>query len=224
MIYKIDFLISPKLIFGLFCFLILNITNLYLSSPVNYNIKTKYLSPPTMKHFTFGYGEAIADAMWIRAIQDFDYCEQKIAANACKNQSWLYEMLNQITEISPKYRMAYAAGGLALTVIISDIEGASKIFDKGVREFPNDWQILYRAGYHAYFEENNALKAAQLYERAAKNGAPEWLFSLAGRLYADAGNAKLAEELLERMIQEERDPQLIQRLKEKLESLHAPSK
>src|SRR5688572_4310999 len=62
--------------------------------------RSAYLTPPELKHFTFGYNEAIADSLWIRAIQDFDFCNQKINEQDCVGQSWLYHMLDQITELS----------------------------------------------------------------------------------------------------------------------------
>jgi hypothetical protein len=92
--------------------------------------------------------------------------------------------------------MAFSAGTLALSIIVSDIPGASLLFDKAVVHFPHDWPILYRAGYHAVFEENDYEKGARLVEQAARHGAPEWTFSLAARLYAKAGRKELIEGLL----------------------------
>ncbi|NUN04828.1 MAG: hypothetical protein HUU57_03605 [Bdellovibrio sp.] len=168
---------------------------------------------------SFGFNEAIADTLWIRALQDFDYCEAKIADNVCANNSWLYLMLDAITNLSPNFRMPYATGSLALTIIISDIDGATKIFDKGVKAFPNDWPILYRAAYHYLYEVKDKKKAAELLIQAGQNGAPAWVFALAGRLYSDAGSMDLAEALLQQIIQENQDPAVIKRLQDKINSM-----
>jgi hypothetical protein len=187
--------LDPALLAGSFFFLVLICFHdlPYQQAPKN------YLAPPELKHFTFGYNEPIADFMWIRAIQDFDFCSEKINESDCKAQSWLYQMLHQITELSPNFRMPYATGGIALTVLINDYEGASKLFDKAVVAFPRDWQILSRAAYHAIYEEKNDLKAAKLLTLAADNGGPSWYYSLAGRLYAEGGKLELGEALLKEL-------------------------
>ncbi|KYG63039.1 hypothetical protein AZI87_16340 [Bdellovibrio bacteriovorus] len=166
----------------------------------------------------------MADLFWIRAVQDFDYCDQQIAQNVCRNNSWLYSMLDTITNLAPKFRIPYAAGALALTVIITDVDGATKIFEKGVKEFPNDWRISYRAAYHYLYEVKDNKRAAELLIQAGKNGAPPWVFTLAGRLYSDSGNMELAEALLQEMKDTQQDPTLIKRLQDKIDSMKASSK
>ena len=133
-------------------------------------------------------------------------------------------MLDATTNLSPHFRIPYAAGGLALTVIISDIEGATKIFDKGVKPFPHDWPILYRAAYHYLYEVHDKKRAADLLTQAGKNGAPPWVFTLAGRLYSDAGDTELAESLLQEMKDTHQDPTLIQRLQDKIDSMKSSKK
>ncbi|WP_413944808.1 tetratricopeptide repeat protein [Bdellovibrio sp. HCB-162] len=175
--------------------------------------------PPMIERISFGYSEVIADSLWIRSLQDFSYCDHEIAKNVCRNNSWLYKMMDSITNLSPNFRIAYAAGALALTVVITDVEGATKIFEKGVKAFPRDWPILYRAAYHYLYEVNDKKKAAELLVQAGQNGAPPWVFTLAGRLYSDSGHIELAESLLQEMIRNEQDPTLIKRLQDKINSM-----
>ena len=170
-----------------------------------------------------GYGEVVADIMWIRTIQDLDYCDKMVANNTCQNQSWLFKMLDAITNLSPSFRMPYAAGSLALTVMLTDIEGATKIFDKGIRVYPNDWPLLYNAAYHYLYEVKDKKKAAELLIRAAENGGPPFIYALAGRLYSDSGHLDLAESLLQRMIDEKQDPILIKRLTDKIAQIKSES-
>jgi tetratricopeptide (TPR) repeat protein len=180
--------------------------------------------PPLLPHMSVGYKEVIADTMWIRTIQDFDFCDQEIAKNKCKNNSWLYKMLDSITDLSPSFRMPYAVGGLALTVIISDIDGATKFFEKAVAAFPTDWPILYRAAYHNLYEVKDKKRAAELLVEAGKNGAPAWVYALAGRLYSDSGYLELAETLLVQMIEQNQDPKVIERLRDKIAKIKSESK
>lgn len=176
------------------------------------------VAPPlSIKYMTFGYNHAFADALWIRSLQDFDYCEKTIKQGGCVGKGWLFQMLDLMTDLSPMFRMAYSAGGMALTVVVSDVEGASRLFDKAVLEFPNDWIILYKAAYHAIFEEKKPGKAAALIERAAQNGAPMWTYSLAARLYTEAGRKEFARQMLEDLKKRgDLNEALIQRIEEKL--------
>lgn len=180
--------------------------------------RTEYLPPPKIiKNFSLGLSRQWADSLWLRAIQDMDYCEQKITENECKGKSWLFQVLDLATELDPQIEPGvYQIAGLALTVIISDYAGASQIFDKAVVQHPSSWPILYAAAYHALYEEKDKLKAARLYESAGKNGAPTWVFSLAGRLASDGGDKEYSQQILQGMIASQADPAIIKRLQEKL--------
>jgi hypothetical protein len=172
--------------------------------------------PPYIEYFTFGYNEVVADALWIRAIQDFDFCDQPISKLVCKGQGWLYHMLDTITDLSPKNLIVFRTGPVELTVIVNDIEGASKLFDKAVEHFPNDWQILYRASYQALFEEHNQKKAADLLVRAAQNGGEQWFYNLAARLYTDGGQKELGLSLYKNLKAAGVDERVLTRMREKL--------
>ncbi|XGC81859.1 tetratricopeptide repeat protein [Bdellovibrio bacteriovorus] len=208
----------PSILLGIFALVLITFSQLKRSSVSEINHQL-IPPPPMIQHMSFGFQEVIADSLWIRAIQDFDYCEKEIAERVCTNNSWLYKMLDAITDLSPNFRIPYAAGALALTVIITDIDGATKIFDKGVKAFPNDWPILYRAAYHYLYEVKDKKRAAELLIQAGENGAPQWVFSLAGRLYSDSGHLDLAEALLAEMKAAEQDPAFIKRLEDKINSM-----
>lgn len=204
-------------IFFLGCSLIIisNFTSVHSGQTKKYLIAP----PQGIERLSFGFQEVMADTLWIRAIQDFDYCDQPITAKLCKGQSWLYQMLDVTTGLSPHFRMPYATGAVALSVIITDVDGASKLFDKGVAAFPKDWSIAYRAAYHYLYEVQNKKRSAELLLQASENGGPEWLRSLASRLYVDSGNTELAEALLRDMIQQKADPELIKRMQQKIDSI-----
>ncbi len=206
---------------GIFAFMLLLSSQFYRGSLQV--VKPTFIAPPPqLERFVFGYNEVVADMLWIRAIQDFDYCDDVVSKHLCKGSSWLYKMLDSITNLSPKFRMVYSSGALALTVVISDYEGATKLFDKGVEAFPNDWQILYRAAYHYMYEVKDNKRAAELLIRAADNGAPKWAYALAGRLYSDSGALDLAEAVLAEMKASGQEEQFIKRLEDKINSMKNP--
>lgn len=208
---------------GFFSFLLVMYSQIYAGKGLLDRPRDLMSPPPGIEHFTFGHRDVVADFFWIRAIQDFDYCDQPVAKNLCIGKSWLYRMLNSITELSPKFRMPYATGAVALSVLVSDIEGAARIFDKGVAQYPEDWRILYRAAYHYLYEVKDKKKAADLFIRSGRNGAPPWVFSLAGGLYNESNERVAAEAVLAEMIKTEIDPSIIKRLQEKLASLRENS-
>lgn len=182
------------------------------------NVTNQYFPPPPkIEHLHFGYRWALADILWVRALQDFDFCDLPEAQNLCKANSWLYKMIDGITELDPAFVVAHRAGALALTVIISDTEGASKIFDKSVERFPTSWPILMQAAYHANYEEKNYAKAAALLEKAAKNGGPPWAYSLAARFYTESGRKEFAEKLYEELKGQGFSQDILDRIRIKLQ-------
>jgi thioredoxin-like negative regulator of GroEL len=108
--------------------------------------------------------------------------------------------------------------------MITDVDGATKIFDKGIKRFPNYWPMLYSAAYHYLYELNDKKRAAELLIEVGKNGGPPFVFSLAGRLYSDEGQVELAESLLKQMIAEKQDEQFIKRLQDKIAQIKSESK
>lgn len=185
--------------------------------------RSDYLPPPvSIKNLTMGFRVQFADAFWLRAVQDFDYCNQKINETECKGKSWLFQVLNLVTELDPKIAPSmYQFSGLALTVLISDYEGASVIFDKAVQIYPDVWQINYAAAYHALYEEKDKIKASRLYFRAAETGAPRWVYSLASRISVDGGDREFSEMILKTLMDENKkdsvQSEVIDRIRAKLQ-------
>lgn len=186
--------------------------------------------PPQMERFLFGFNQAVADSLWLRLVQDFDFCEQigpegldayqrsalkrqmikgtdgSEATNArfnaefrkrygCK-KGWVYRMLDTITNVDPRYEIAFSAGGVMLSVLLDDVEGASAFFRKG-EHLSKDWAFFYRAAYHFVEEDPDIPLAVRYLIRARELGGPEWLPSYAAKLYSREGQLELALGVLE---------------------------
>lgn len=199
-----------SVIFGSFC-LALGAFLIIVFQPRKSYLETIDLNmvPPPMyvERFVFGYKETVADLLWLRLVQDFTVCESvaggiahvegvKRAGHACR-QGWVYRMVDAVTNLAPDWILPYRTGALLLSVAVDDIEGATKIFEKGLARFPYDYSLNYNASYHYIWEVKNPQRAAVLLLTAAKNGGPSWLFSLAGKMYSQAGQAELAKGVLE---------------------------
>jgi tetratricopeptide (TPR) repeat protein len=186
-----------------------------------------FLAPPKdLARFTFGYQENLADSLWLRLIQDLDHCDTAQLSDGqtpkklCDiDRGWVFQMLDGITTIAPKFRAPYAFGATALSVLVNDREGAKVIFDRALVQFPNDWSLEYKAAYHYLYEMKDQKKAADLLIQAGKNGAPGWVYSLAAQLYTAEGQARLAKSVLEGVINEDPDARFAPRLRERLQEI-----
>jgi len=211
-LFKLIQYIKPLLLVALFF-----IAQAQFLKPALLN-RTDYIAPPIeLKYLNAGFSTQASDSFWIRAVQDMDHCDQPINERECTGKSWLFNVVNLTVELDQKFKEAYYYGALALTILISDYAGASVIFDKGVEIFNKEWQLLYAAGYHALFEEKNKLKASKRFLAAAENGAPSWLRLSAGRLASEGGDNDTAKVILQQLIENESDPQWIDKLKKKIE-------
>lgn len=208
-------------------------------SPLAKNEKTYYVPPPPgLKYISLGYNEVIADLLWIRSIQDSSTCEQnedknfqviegkqaedivkeKLGPSKC-HLGWYYKMIDAVTELSPKFYLAYRVGSTLLSIAIDDREGAKRIFDKGLVAFPNDWVIAYRAAYHYLYEYQDGQRAADLLLQANQNGGPSWFPVLAARLYTTVGKATLGIAVLEEFLKSNPDSHARGRAEKRLEIL-----
>jgi len=193
-------LIQKRILSIIFLFLMIFViigTKKYLYFYKSPSSTVYFINPaPYLEHFTFGYSELVADLLWLRTIQDVDHCERPIKKEEDCVNSWVYRMVDKITDLSPHFRIIYATVPLLLSMTVGDSEGAIQLLEKGLRHFPNDWPILYRGGYLYLFEVGDKLKAAEYFERAQKNGGPDWLASYATRLYSEVGRLELADKLI----------------------------
>lgn len=213
-----------------------------LSQDFQYDRKKIYIGPSkNIKKFTFGYDDALSAAFWVRVVQDFHICDQnsektlyptftgeqnvldeiltRDLPNSTCEKGWVFQMLDVISDLDPTFRAVYLDGATMLSVMVDDREGASKIFEKGIEQFPNDWEVLYPAAYHQLFEMQNQEKAEKLMFRAAEAGAPAWTYSLAAKLSSRSGRAAMALGVLEQVLDRDLGGEYSARIKAQIEKL-----
>ncbi len=179
------------------------------------DLQPQVLPPQNLEHFTFGYRLPMADSLWLRVLQNSDFCESpntekaynagieldevlkyKMKPSRC-HKGWVFSLMDKASDLDPRFRIVYSEGGTHLSIGVDDREGARIILDKGVEQFPNDWTILYKASYHYLFEIQDKAKAAELMARASKEpGSPPFLPSLAARLFTLNGQLDLGKQIL----------------------------
>jgi hypothetical protein len=190
----------------------------------------------TLRYLHFGHKNSIADFFWLETVQNMDYCENSgqvtsnpgvgvdavlsavIKPSRC-DRGWVFQMMDFITDLSPKFEEVYEIGATVLSVVVDDRAGAKIIFDKGLEQFPSNWVLNYRAAYHYLFDLQKPGKAADLLMAAYKNGGPDFLPTLASRLYSRVGRATLGVTTLEEFIHNYPDSPNIGRAKQRLNEL-----
>jgi len=189
--------------------------------------KPYYFAPPeVIKYFAFGYNDIYADLLWIRYIQNADFCryEQGIPVYDGRmkykcHKGWAYHMSNAITELAPRFKKPYVLSSVIMGVIMGDKEGARLILDKAVERFPDDWNISFHAGHHYLMELNQPQKAADLLLNSAKNGGPIWLYSLSAKLYSESGRLNVAERMIIKLIEDDPDGSFVTGFKRRLREI-----
>jgi hypothetical protein len=190
-----------------------------------------------LQYFNFGHKNSMADIFWLNTIQNMDYCENVSAPVAYNpgmgveevlhsnlqpsrcDKGWVFQMMDFVTDLSPKFEEVYVTGATTLSVVVDDREGAKIIFDKGLEQFPNNWILNYRAAYHYLFDLQKPGRAGDLLMQAYRNGGPDFLPTLASRLYSKVGRAMLGYTTLKHFIEDNPDSPAVKRAKIRLEEL-----
>ena len=194
------------------------------SHPANRPI---YFAPPqAIKHFSFGFAEVYGDILWLRLIQDMDFCSSEKGKPIYKEgfkyqcqEGWSYKMTDALTELTPRFFSPYITASSIMSVIMGDKIGAKKIYDKGVKRFPHNWNLLFHAGYHYIWELKDEDRGTELLLQSARNGGPKWLYSLAAKKYRAHGKLLLARETLQEFLKKDTTGKYQKIIKKKLKEV-----
>ena len=169
--------------------------------------KPLYFAPPNvLQHFSLGYRDFLANFLWLRFIQDADFCSFEKGKPVYKGDKkhcemgWSYHMVDAITELAPRFRTPYTISSVILSVFTGDLKGAEQILLKGLKHFPNDWRINFYAAYLYSVDLKKPELAARYAYQSAKNGGPYWLYSLAAKQYGESKHLLLGETILKNLL------------------------
>ena len=173
--------------------------------------KAFYFAPPeVIKYFSFGFSDLYADILWMRLLQNIDFCSSQKGLPIYDGQTkyecekgWSYKMTSAITELAPRFLAPYEMAGSIMSVIMGDKLGAKKIYDKALKVFPNNWKIHFSASYHYLLELQEEEKASKLLIKTADLGGPLWLYALAAKTYKKKGQLLLAKETLKQALKKD---------------------
>ncbi len=141
-----------------------------------------------LKLGSFGNKRLISDLIWTRTLLQSDL-EQYTKKDL---NNWMLLRFRTISELDPLFYENYLYGGQFLFVVKDDLEGASFIFEKGLKIFPDDYNLNYNAGFMYYFEKQdfyNGLKKMEKIQFHPK--APNYFSSIVNKLKIETGSIDL---------------------------------
>ena len=146
---------------------------------------------------SLGFHTALADLMWVRAIQRFiDVYE----GGEPEKVHWLAASINAVADLDPNWRTVYFYGGSLLRVV-GDIDGSDAIYARGAQQRPDDAFFPFSIGMNAYLYKEDKARAFEWVNKAAQiPGAPAWYGAAAAAFLEEhgerqAGLAYLAQQL-----------------------------
>lgn len=136
------------------------------------------------------YGSAgnkrlLTDLLWVQTLIESDLEHYKKR----DLNSWLFLRFNTIAALDPRFYENYLFGGQFLAIVKDDLEGAEFIYDKGLQEYPEDYRLIYNAGFLNYFEMGNFEKGLKLLEKVMNHPlAPFYIKSIIHKLKIATGS------------------------------------
>jgi tetratricopeptide (TPR) repeat protein len=110
---------------------------------------------------SLGNKRLISSIYWISTLLESDTIHYK---NRDLN-SWMYLRFKTIATLDPKFYENYLWGGMYLSIVKDDLEGAAEIFERGLEFYPDDFKLIYQAGFHYYSEMGNFERGLELLKK-----------------------------------------------------------
>lgn len=192
-----------------------------------------YYLPPrdTLSVFSLGYDAALADLIWMRALV---YYGDELQHEG--HVRFVFDYAEAIEQLDPGFRAVYSWVGTAgmyrpTEVERDDMERTIELMERGVERFPEDGELAWELGAALVFElaphvddpeEKNRVRSRGLpyLMRAARLGAaPEWASLTNASLLERVGRADQAASHLEEMYLSVSDPELRERLGNRIREL-----
>lgn len=179
-------------------------------------IRQGYLSvpPKPMGTMVAGFRNVAADFWYMRFASYWGY--QLTHGRHFQN---LFPILDLITDLDPRFRVAYDFGCLALGDN-KQTDEAVQLLEKGAKHDPKDYYFPYQAGLTLFFFSEDYMRAAHYFERAAVlPGAPPEARYFAAQMYERSTRRDLAIASWQRTYATATDPSVKQVAKNALRRL-----
>ncbi|HET6282461.1 MAG TPA: hypothetical protein VFH73_15970 [Polyangia bacterium] len=195
---------------------------------------TLYLPPArVLRAASLGHTELCADLL---AARTNVYFGAQLSRRG--EHRWLERYVTTAIDLDPRFRGLYRRGAAMLVYTgkefsVDAFESANRILERGVREFPSDWEIWFQLGFNLMFElprlggedDPRVLdwrqRGVEAFRQATLlDGVPTWLPGLAAQLLTKRGGDALAIKHLEQTYAVTSNEETREEIRRKLMLLH----
>lgn len=153
-----------------------------------------FRSGDAVKRMALGYDNLLADLYWMRAV--VYYGGERLATGQPPDYTRLYELLDLVTTLDPRFNIAYRFGAIFLAESYPSGPGrpdqAIALLQRGV-DRTGRWEYMHDIGFVHYWWLHDYPTAAAWFEKAAAvPGSPAWLTPLAATTLAAGGDRQSA--------------------------------
>jgi hypothetical protein len=137
-----------------------------------------------LRFASFGNNRLISSLIWIQTLleSDLERYSQRDLSN------WMYLRFLTIATLDPKFYENYLWGGMYLSIIKDDLHGAADIYERGIAVYPNDFRLLYNAGFNYYIELADYPNGLRHLEKIADHPeSPPYLKFIVNKLRHETG-------------------------------------
>jgi DNA-binding transcriptional regulator YbjK len=167
-------------------------------------------SASTLRRLALGHTELAADLVAARANVYFG-----AQVHSKRPHLWLRNYFGTAIDLDPRLHRLYQTAATMMvygnqTLSVESFQAANVFLERGIRLFPEDWNLRFQLGFNLFFElpgiagegdprvpgwRQQGLEA--LREVTTFDGAPAWLPNLVARLLTKSGSDELAIKQLE---------------------------
>jgi hypothetical protein len=174
-------------------------------------------SGPLARRLSLGFDALVADVYWMRTV--VHYGGQRLDEGGTRRYDLLWPLLDLVTSLDPRFRVAYRFGAIFLTEAYPSGPGrpdqSIALLQKGLAHDPGRWEYMHDIAFVHYWWLQDFEQAAAWFEKAGQvPGAPEWLSSMAATTLAVGGNRQSSRALWARL-RDSTDTAWIQRTAER---------
>ncbi|MDP3717214.1 MAG: hypothetical protein Q8T13_05520 [Acidobacteriota bacterium] len=154
-----------------------------------------FQSGPLLKRASLGFENLVADVYWMRAV--IYYGSARLAEGERRDYGLLDPLLNFVTTLDPRFKVAYRFGAIFLTEGYPRGPGrpdrAIALLQRGAEASPEAWEYMHDIGFVYYWWLRDYTEAGRWFERAGRlPDAPRWLAPLAATTLAQGGDRESA--------------------------------
>lgn len=157
-----------------------------------------------LKRLAMGNEKAVADLLWIRAVQFFggNYTTLIKEGMEYKGEG-IRKLFYIIQYLDPDFYQVYEFGAFVFNEGLRDHEEAIRMLDLGSRRFENDFRLLFDAAFVCFYYMDDKERALEFADRASERpGAPEHVRRFKGQLLSRLGSYDAAADHFQRLMEE----------------------